>query len=203
MRLYSSQASPFVRMVTVALHETGLLDQVEIVPVSGTAIDPGTLPTSQNPIGKIPTLERAEGTALYDSRVISRYIDDLTGGTLYPPAPRLWEILTLEATGHGITEAALLMVYEARCRPEAARSEEWVEAQWLKVERSLDALEERWISHLAGPRDAAQIAVGCALGYLDFRHPDRDWRSGRPSLARWEEVFASRPAMQATRPRLA
>lgn len=184
----------------VALHETGLIGQVEIVTASGTAINPGTLPVSQNPAGKIPTLERPDGPALYDSRVISRYLDSLAGGTLYPNEPGLWEALTLEATAHGMTEAAVLMVYEGRCREPEERSEKWVEAQWLKVARSLDALEARWISHLSGPPGAAQIATGCALGYLDYRHFDRAWRNGRPALARWEAEFSARPSMQATTP---
>jgi glutathione S-transferase len=148
-----------------------------------------------NPLGKIPTLERAGGPALYDSRVICRYLDDLAGGRLYPEKPRLWETLTLEATAHGVAEAAVLMVYEERLRPEEARSEAWVEGQWAKVARALDALEARWMSHLAGPLDMGQIATGCALGYLDFRHGRRDWRAGRPALAAWEAKFAARPAM--------
>lgn len=201
MRLFHSPASPFVRMVMVALHETDLLGQVEVCSVSGTAVDPGTLPVAQNPIGKIPTLERTDGPALYDSRVISRYLDELSGGRLYPQPPALWEILTLEATAHGVTEAAVLIVYEARCRPANERSQGWVDAQWDKVARGLDALEGRWISHLFGHLSAAQIAVGCALGYLDFRHEERAWRTGRPALAKWEAEFSQRSSMQATRPR--
>jgi glutathione S-transferase len=202
MRLFHSAASPFVRMVMVALHETRLLGEVEIVPAIGTAVAPapGSLPLSQNPLGKIPTLERPDGPALYDSRVILRYLDTLSGGARYPAAPALWETLTLEATGQGLAEAAVLIVYEARCRRPEERSEVWVEAQWLKVARALDALEARWISHLAGRFDAGHIAVGCALGYLDFRHASRDWRAGRPALARWEAAFAARASMMATRP---
>ncbi len=92
------------------------------------------------------------------------------------------------------------MVYELRYRAPEIQSQEWIEAQWLKVTRCLDALEERWMSHLAGPLDAGQIAVGCALGYLDLRHDDRNWRDGRPKLAAWEEKFSQRPSMQATVP---
>ena len=200
LRLHDSPTSPFVRMVKVTLRETGLLDAVEMAPASGTPVDPGSMPLGQNPLGKIPTLERSDGPALYDSRVICRYLDDLAGGRLYPGKPRLWETLTLEATGHGMAEAALLMVYEARLRPEGGRSEAWVEGQWAKAARALDALEARWMSHLAGPLDIGQIAVGCALGYLDFRHAERGWRTGRPALAAWEAKFAERPAMAATRP---
>lgn len=200
LRLYHSPTSPFVRMVMVTLRETGLAEQVELVPASGTPLDSGTNPVERNPLGKIPTLERPDGPALYDSRVICRYLAELAGGGLYPPAPRLWETLTLEATGHGIAEAALLGAYETRLRPEEIRFPRWVEGQWSKVARALDALEERWMSHLAGPLDCGQIAVGCALGYLDLRFADRAWRAGRPALAAWEATFAARPSMEATRP---
>jgi glutathione S-transferase len=200
LRLHNSPTSPFVRMVLVTLRETGLADQVELVAASGTPLEPGTMPVGQNPLGKVPTLERADGPALYDSRVICRFLDDLAGGGLYPGKPRLWETLTLEATGHGIAEAALLMIYEGRLRPEAARSEPWIEGQWVKIARALDALEARWMSHLAGPLDIGQIAVGCSLGYLDFRFDARGWRSGRPALAAWAAKFAERPSMAATRP---
>ncbi len=184
----------------VTLHETGLLDQVEIVAAAGTAIDPGTMPVATNPLGKVPTLERRDGPALYDSRVISRYLDDLAGGRLYPGKPRLWETLTLEATADGILDAAVLMVYEGRLRPETLHFAPWTDGQWTKIARALDAIESRWMSHLAGPLDAAQIAVACALGYLDFRLADRAWRDGRPALAAWEARFAERPSMQATVP---
>lgn len=200
MRLYHSATSPFVRKVMVALHETGLTGEVDLVPASGTPMAPGTMPVGRNPLGKVPTLERTDGPALYDSRVICRYLDDLGGGRLYPAKPRLWETLTLEATGDGMMDAAVLMVYEERNRPEERRHAPWVEAQWQKVARALDAIEGRWMSHLAGPFDAGQISVGCALGYLDFRHGARDWRAGRPALAAWEAAFARRPSMEATRP---
>jgi glutathione S-transferase len=200
VRLYHSPTSPFARTVKVVLHEAGLLGRVELRAVGGTPLDPGTMPLAQNPLGKLPVLERPDGPALYDSRVICRYLDDLGGGRLYPAGPRLWETLTLEATAHGIAEAALLMVYEVRVRPAEQRSEAWVEAQWSKVARALDAVEGRWMAHLAGPLDCAHVAVGCALGYLDFRHAERGWRTGRPGLAAWEARFAERPSMQATRP---
>lgn len=185
----------------VVLHETGLLERVALVPAAGNPVAPGSMPVAWNPLGKVPTLERDDGPALYDSRVICRYLDAAAGRGLYPDGPRLWETLTLEATADGMLDAAVLMVYEARLRPEDRRLPEWVEGQWAKVSRALDAFEARWMAHLAGPLDAGQIAVGCALGYLDFRHAARDWRAGRPALAAWEARFAARPAMAATRPR--
>ncbi|MGB5067721.1 MAG: glutathione S-transferase C-terminal domain-containing protein, partial [Albidovulum sp.] len=108
--------------------------------------------------------------------------------------------LTLEATADGMLDAAILMVYESRLRPEDKRFAEWVEGQWGKVARALDALESRWIGHLNGPLDMGQIALGCALSYLDFRHDARGWREGHPALAAWYKGFAARPSMKATEP---
>lgn len=204
MRLFFSPTSPYVRKVMVLLHETGQLAEVELVAGSGSPVDPANAPLEANPLGKVPALERPDGPAIYDSRVICRYLDARAhggaGAGLYPSDPRIWDTLTVEATADGILDAALLMVYEGRLRPEALRFAPWVEGQWAKVDRTLDALETRWMAHLEGPLDAGQIAVGCALGYLDFRHDARGWRTGRPGLAAWAARFAGRASMQATLP---
>ncbi|WRH62924.1 MAG: glutathione S-transferase [Fuscovulum sp.] len=200
MHLYFSPTSPYVRKVMVLLHETGQIGEVELVMGSGNPVDPAGAPLDANPLGKVPALERPDGPALYDSRVICRYLDARAGAGLYPEGARLWDTLTVEATGDGILDAALLMVYEGRIRPEELRFAPWVEGQWAKVDRALDALETRWIAHLEGPLDAGQIAVGCALGYLDFRHDARDWRNGRPRLAGWFAGFDVRASMRATVP---
>ncbi len=199
MQLFWASASPFARKCWVCVLETNQTEAVERVCVTGTPLDSSKMPTAHNPLGKLPALSRADGPAIYDSRVITRYLNDLVDGPLYPQA-RLWETLTLEATADGIMDAAVLMVYEGRCRPDTQQSEEWVEAQWHKITRALDAIETRWISHLNGPLDMAQIAVGCALEYLDFRHANRDWRAQRPKLSAWQAEFASRPAMEKTQP---
>jgi glutathione S-transferase len=200
MKLYHAPTSPFVRKVMVLLHEAKALDRVTLVPASGTPIDPGTMPVDRNPLGKIPALERPDGPTLYDSRVITRYLDEVLKAGLYPAAPRLWDALVIEATGDGIAEAGVLMRYETAVRPEANRSAPWIEGHWQKIARSLAALEERWMSHLSGPLDMGQISIGCALGYIDFRHADRNWRALHPALAAWWAEFAMRPAMQATVP---
>ena len=200
MKLYANPASPFVRKVQVFLHECGLTEQCEVVGAAGHPTDTGTMPIAVNPLGKLPTMERDDGAALYDSRVICQFIDQTAGAGLYPVPPGLWDTLTLEATGDGIMDAAILMIYETRSRAEDKRDPNWVEAQWSKIVRALDVLEERWIAHLQGPLDAGQISVGCALGYLDFRQPDRNWRDGRPELAAWFKAFGARPAMAATQP---
>ena len=200
MKLYHGRTSPYVRKVMVLLLETGQLADVTLVPATGTPLDSGMMPLVQNPLGKIPALERPDGVALYDSRVICRYLDARAGGKLYPGGERLWETLTLEATADGILDAALLMVYESRVRPADKRLPEWVDAQWAKIARALDAVEARWIAHLNGPLEMGQVAVGCALGYLDFRHDSRDWRNGHGALAAWFERFAARESMRATVP---
>lgn len=202
MRLFHSPTTPFGRKVMVLLLETGQDGAVEVIPASGSPIDPGTQPVDANPLGKIPTLVLDDGTALYDSRVICRYLDDRAGAGLYPEPPRLWRTLTLEATADGILEAALLMVYEARLRPGELRFAPWVEGQWAKIARALAMLETRWQDHLAGPLDMGQIALACALSYLDFRHGARDWRSGHPGLAAWHEQMAARESMTATQPQV-
>ena len=199
MQLFHNTASPYVRKVMVTLIETGQRDDVTLVQASGTPVAPDPGPMTANPLGKVPVLVRDDGPALFDSRVICRYLDARGGTGLYPTA-RIWEVLTLEALADGILDAAVLMVYEGRCRPEAGRSADWVAAQWAKVDRALTVLDTRWMSHLSGRLDMGQIAVGCALGYLDFRHGDRAWRQGRGALAEWDRAFAERPAMCETRP---
>ncbi|WP_136439683.1 glutathione S-transferase [Pacificoceanicola onchidii] len=199
MKLIKSDASPFVRKTLVTLHETGLLEQTELVSVTTSPLNSDPTVLATNPIGKIPALVRDDGPALYDSRVICRYLDAKAGAGLYPES-RLWETLTLEATGDGIMDSAVSMTYEARFRGPELVFEDWVEAQWAKVSRALDALEERWMSHLAGPLDMGQISVACALGYLDLRHDARGWRNGRPALAAWHEAFEQRASMKATAP---
>ena len=199
MKLISSPTSPFVRKVRVLIREAHLTDAVTEAPVTTTALNSAAEALAANPIGKIPALIRPEGPAIFDSRVICRYLDDHAGAGLYP-ASRLWEVLTLEALADGITEAALAMAYEVRLRPEGERSPAWVEAQWQKVARGIAAVEDLWMNHLTGPLNAGQIAVGCMLGYVDFRHGDRGWRDTHPALAKWFEGFDARPSMAATRP---
>jgi len=199
MKLISARPSPFARKVRVLLHETGRTDAVETIEVSTAPTDTDPQAAAANPAGKIPALLRPEGPAIYDSRVVCRYLDARFDAGLYPQA-RLWEVLTLEATADAIMEAAILMVYEHRFRPPEKVHEGWIEAQWEKVARSVDALNGRWMSHLNGPLDMSHIAIGCGLGYLDFRHAGRNWREGAGALDDWFAVFAERESMQATTP---
>lgn len=200
MKLSYSPASPYVRKVMVLLHETDQLDAVELSDGSGTPLAPHAETLQKNPLGKIPALERPDGATLYDSRVICAFLDARAGDVLYPKGARRWETLTLEATGDGIMDAALLMTYEGRLRPEEIQMEAFVDAQYAKVAQACAALNTRWMSHLAGPLDMGQIAVACALAYVDFRHGHREWRKGNDALAAWFETFSQRASMQATLP---
>lgn len=197
MQLLISPASPFVRKVRVLLRETDLLTQVEEVDVSTSPLASDPTVMAANPIAKIPTLIRTSGPAIHDSRVITRFLNDHAGAALYPEA-RIWNILTLEATADAIMEAALSMTYEARFRPEAKQSADWVNAQWAKAARGISAINDRWISHLSGPLNMGQIATACALSYVDLRHDTRKWRNGHADLAAWHAEFSQRDSMMAT-----
>jgi len=201
MKLYYAAASPFVRKVLIALRETNLLDQVELVPVTVNPLASGDIVPTHNPLGKIPCLELADGTNLYDSRVITRYISTLAPATgLYPEDDTLWDALTLEATADGIMDAAVSMTYERRIRPEGMVFETYLDAQWQKIDRALSAIETRWMKQLNEQKNLPVLAVAAALGYVDFRHDDRKWRDTHSTLAAWEAEIRERPSLAATIP---
>lgn len=197
MKLIYSQASPFVRKVMVLLHETSQLEDVTIENVATSPLSPSPDVRASNPLGKIPALERGDGPALYDSRVICAYLDARAGAGLYG---RGWDSKLMEATADGIMDAAVAMSYERRLRPEDKQWDDWIAGQRTKVLEGCAALDARWMSHLQGKLDIGHIGTACALAYLDFRHPDIGWRQRCPALAEWFAEFESRPSMQATKP---
>lgn len=198
MKLIMSPPSPFARKARVALRETGLIDRVQEVQVSTSPLDSDAQVLAANPLGKIPALIREDGPAIYDSRVITRYLDDMADTNLYPKGS-LYEVLTLEATADAIMEATVGIIYDSRYRPDM-QAPDWTEAQWDKAARAISAINNRWMSHLNGPLNMAQIAVSCALGYVDLRHDARNWRLGNDALARWQAEFDTRGSMQSTKP---
>ena len=200
MKLYHSPASPFVRKVVVLLHELDKADAVTLETIATTAFATDAGLKAANPLGRLPALERPDGATLYDSRVITAYLNDLYSGKFYPTNAARWETLTLEATGDGIMDSAVSMAYEVRLRAPEQQSSQWVEAQLEKVSRALTVLNTRWMSHLSGPVNIGQISVACALSYLDLRHDARGWRDGNDALSSWHAAFSERPSMAATRP---
>ena len=199
MQLIMSPASPFARMVRVMLYETDQIDDVEEVAVQTTPLKSADQALAANPVGRIPSLIRPDESSLYDSRVITRYLNDRAQGSLYPERD-LWDVLTLEATGTEIMASGVNISYEMRLREEAKYSHEWIDAQWTKVMMGCTAIQNRWMAHLNAPLNMGQISVACALGYLDFRHDARNWRQGHDTLAAWFAEFEQRDSMVATRP---
>lgn len=200
MQLFYAAASPFARKVRVLAAETGLLERIELV---DTSVLPTTLNeriNALNPLGKLPVLLTDGGEALYDSRVICEYLDSLhDGARLLPDGDARWTVLRLAALADGLLDAALLVRYEKLVRTPEQQSSVWLEGQLGKLWRSLAELERR-VGELSGPLDLAQIAVACALGYLDFRFADLDWRTEHPGLSDFYRAFAQRPSMQSSAP---
>lgn len=200
MKLRYSPLSPFVRKVTVTLIETGLDDKVERIPTN--VWDPDTDIAEDNPLGKVPALIIDDGQVLYDSPVICEYLDGLHDGPkLFPETGEArWRALRLMALGDGMTEAGILRLLEGR-RPEELQYDKWTARQTAVVYRAMDALEDDADGLSQGQPTIGHIAVGCSLGWLDFRFPDLGWRADRPGLAEWFETFAERPSMTATVPK--
>lgn len=201
MKLRYSPTSPFVRKVCVTALETGLYDRIERIPIN--VYLPSTDIASDNPLGKVPALITEGGEVLYDSPVICEYLDTLHDGLKLfpPPGGARWTALRQQALGDGILDAGVLKLLEER-RPENEQSPAWITKQTAKLARGLDALEDE-AEALSGPITIGHIAIGCALGWLEFRFADEHdhWRNNRTSLAHWYENFAQRPSMQDTVPR--
>lgn len=201
MKLYYGKLSPFVRKVMVLAHEKNILSQLELVPVTLTPVEPDRNLMQANPLGKIPTLVLDDGTILVDSPVICEYLDGASGGMRLLPAqgPERWHTLRLNALADGMLDAAMAVRIEG-LRPAGTQWAQWIAAQQLKVDNVLDALATGAFQPSITSIKLGEIAVGCALGWLDFRMPNFDWRHDRPALADWYAVFSQRPSMLATAP---
>lgn len=200
MKLRYSSASPYVRKVLVVAHETGLIDRIDLVP---TAVAPTVVNldvAAVNPLVKVPTLELADGTNLFDSRVIVEYLDALHQGRRLFPAegPARWTALRRQAIGDGLLDAALLIRYENNLRPAPQRWQEWTDGQFRKMRQALAALADE---SLGREPAIGEITAGCALGYLDFRFPEEDWRAAHPALGNWFAAISERPSFVATLPK--
>jgi glutathione S-transferase len=199
MKLRYSPTSPYVRKVMVVALEGGIADKIEKV---ATTVAPNKTNDElkvENPLVKVPSLVAESGQVLFDSPVICEYLDTLHNASKMFPAhgPQRWTALRRQALGDGILDAALLARYETSLRPKEFLWKDWVDGQMRKVRGSLDALEHETFD---GAFDIGQIAIACALGYLDFRYADEGWRKTRPKLAAWYEGVAKRPSMQQTAP---
>jgi glutathione S-transferase len=198
MKLHWSPKSPYVRKVMVAAHELGLDGRLELVRSIAMMNQPNPEIMADNPLNKIPTLVLDDGVAVYDSLTICEYFDHLGGGSLFPPpGPGRWEALTWHALADGLLDTLILWRNE-REKPSDRRTQAWLAAFALKTNAALDRMEGEAPRIGAVSFGIGHIAIGCCLGYLDFRFADLDWRRSRPGLAAWFETFSSRPSAIAT-----
>ena len=204
MKLRYAPASPFARKVRVSAIELGLGDGIELVP---TPVAPGNpnqaYARAYNPLRKVPAMELEDSTVLYDSTVICEYLEARAGGARITPepGPERWRVLTRHALAQGMCEAAVLLRYETWLRPEEVRWPMWVEDQWGKIWNGLGWFEAN-AETLEGPVNLAHIALGCFLGYSDFRFPEEDWRTRCPRLDGWYAGISRRDSFTATDPAL-
>jgi glutathione S-transferase len=202
MKLMYTPQSPFARKVRVAADELGLDGDIELIvqAVAPTKENPDYA-AKVNPLRKIPALVLDDGRVIYDSTVICEYFDDLAGGgqIIPAPGPDRWDVLTTHALAQGMMEAAVLARYETWLRPEDYRWPDYADDQWGRIESGLDWFDAN-AKGLGGPLNITHIALGCLLGYLDFRWPDAGWRDGRSRLTSWSDWVARRDSFKKTVP---
>ncbi|WP_068086277.1 glutathione S-transferase family protein [Polycladidibacter stylochi] len=197
--LRSAPPSPFGRKVVIAAAVLGFKDKITVEQADYTS-ETDSL-RQQNPLGKIPVLILEDATTLYDSRVITEYLDFLAGGEkLYPAGAARFEVLTKQALADGICDAAIQIVYEKRFHEEQKQNEELISYQKQKIIRALDAFSTNPLQKIKhSSPNGAQIALACALGYLDLRM-EGFWRNDYPQLVEWLEDFAANiPEFNATK----
>ena len=203
MKLLGSTSSPYVRKVRVVLAEKKL----ECAFVTEDVWGPDTTISESNPLGKVPCLVMEGAEALFDSRVIVEYLDTLSPvGKLIPSVGReRAEVKTWEALADGLMDAAILARLEATWggRTKAQRSQAWIDRQLGKVHATLKAMssglgEKPFCGGIHF--SLADVAVGCALGYLDFRFPQIDWRTEYPNLVRLHDKLMQRVSFADTVP---
>ncbi|WOC16013.1 glutathione S-transferase family protein [Pseudochrobactrum sp. MP213Fo] len=197
--LYAA-ASPYARKALIIAHERGIADHIQLVDTLPIPTRPDARILAYNPSGKAPCAILSDGQPLYDSRVISLYFDRIggTGETVYPKDQSEFAVLTLEALGDSMLDAALTCRYETHLRPENLRWQDWVDAQLAKIKAGLDDLEQRWLVLMKQGFHAGSIAVAAMLAYLDFRYADLAWRASHPALGTWFSEIENRPSMLAT-----
>ena len=203
MKLIGAISSPYVRKVRIVMAEKRL--DYEFVLEDVWSAD--TTIAQSNPLGKVPCLVMEGGEALFDSRVIVEYLDTLSPvGKLIPALGReRAEVKTWEALADGVLDAAILARLEANWpgRQKLQRSQGWIDRQLAKVDASLKAMSQGLGEKtfcFGKQLSLADIAVGCALGYLDFRFPDIDWRTPYPNLGKMQERLMQRPSYTETQP---
>ncbi|SAI66231.1 glutathione S-transferase [Bordetella ansorpii] len=202
MKLLYAPTSPYVRKVMACAHLCGVADHIEWLDSAANPVNRDMRIAAHNPLAKVPTLILQNGRPLYDSRVICEYLADLSGNDhLFPiDGDARWQALTLQALGDGMLDAAMLARYELTARPAQWQWPAWREAQLVKVAAGLDAIESMASTLGVDHPSMGDVTLACALGYLDFRFPELDWRASHPQAARWNASIQALPALQSTIP---
>ena len=195
MKLLYASASPYVSKVAMAAKFAGI--DVEHVPVDTVNGDPQL--DAANPLGKIPCLVLDDGTGLYDSRVITRYLDRASGGKLFPSGDGLLAAELMEAHCDGLNDVTVGYMYEKRYHPEEKVEQSWLDRLWGKAERTLTATMDS-LPPTGADAHIGSIALAASLGYLDLRFSGQ-WESGREALVRWRDEFdAAHPDLVPLKP---
>lgn len=198
LTLHWSPKSPYVRKVMVVAHELGLADRLTLVRSVAAMLKPNPAIMAANPLSKIPTLVRADGSTLFDSVVICEYLNDLAQGPLFPAEGEArWQALRWHAFGDGLLDALILWRNE---RERATPLQALLDAFELKVRASLQCLDAEADDLAREPLSIGTVTVGCALGYIDYRFEALGWRALAPRLAAWHAALVRRPSFQATEP---
>lgn len=201
MKLIGSLASPYVRKVRIVMAEKKLDYELVLEDVWS----PATTIALSNPLGKVPCLIMEDGGAMFDSRVIVEYLDTMSPvGKLLPSQGReRASIKCWEALADGVLDAGILIRLERTQRPSDKQSDAWVERQFGKIHEGLRAMSRGLGEGVfcVGPHlSLADIAVGCALGWLAFRFPEINWREDHPNLARLFDKLSERPSFRESVP---
>ena len=201
MKLIGSLTSPYVRKVRVVLAEKKIDCEFEV----DSPWAEGSNVPNMNPLGKIPILVIDDDTVLFDSRVISEYLDNVAPNNKLTPAPNRerTEVKRWEALADGICDAAALAFLEGK-RPEEKQDADWIVRQKDKIISGLEYMSDQLAENpwcMGVHFTLADISVGCALGYLAFRFPEIDWRIKYPNLARLHDKLMQRPAFAESIPK--
>jgi glutathione S-transferase len=200
MRLWWSSRSPYVRIVTLALHELGMADAVELCPVSVSQKTPqkNLALAAYNPMVSIPTLVFEDGRALSESALIGLALDRrYAPGRLVPLTPPEMEaVLARAATARLMIDAVMQLRLYPGFRDNDVKAR--IEGYRWKLERTLDHFEAVGVQGGSDGADLGDLALAAGLSYLDFRLPEARWREGRPGLDGWYASFAERPSFKAT-----
>jgi glutathione S-transferase len=185
-KILYSPASPFASKARMAAAYSGYVFEPALTKTDEVPADL----IAANPLGKIPALVTDEGKGVYDSKVITQFLNRASGGKLLPKnADKRLEAEMMESLADGICDSAIACVYERRQRPDEKQYQPWIDKQWAKVTRGLDHLEAS-APKLPAKIHAGHIALAACLAYLSLRFPE--WTKGRPKLKRWLKKYSDK-----------